>query len=303
MRTAPYHVDTKGLVYTFSRHHPPRLRVSDGSRLEIETCDCFENQLQRPEDTLTALDWNRVNPATGPLFVEGAEPGDVLAVTIEAITVNDQGVLVAGHEFGVLASKFDALHSRLVPVRRGRVVFDDRLSLPVRPMIGVIGVAPAGDPVNCGTPGSHGGNMDTTLIAPGATVYFPVAVPGALFALGDLHAAMGDGEVSGAGVEIAGQVTLELAVRKDLSLAGPVVATAEGLAAIASAPTLDDAANQAVRELAELLFPRLELSWQDLAYLFSVAGNLQICQVVDPLKTARFLLPWSALAPYGMTAL
>ena len=114
---------------------------------------------------------------------------------------------------------------------------------------------------------------------------------------------MGDGEVSGAGVEIAGQVTLELAVRKDLSLAGPVVATAEGLAAIASAPTLDDAANQAVRELAELLFPRLELSWQDLAYLFSVAGNLQICQVVDPLKTARFLLPWSALAPYGMTAL
>ena len=146
MRTAPYHVDTKGLVYTFSRHHPPRLRVPDGSRLEIETCDCFENQLQRPEDTLTALDWNRVNPATGPLFVEGAEPGDVLAVTIEAITVNDQGVLVAGHEFGVLASKFDALHSRLVPVRRGRVVFDDRLSLPVRPMIGVIGVAPAGDP-------------------------------------------------------------------------------------------------------------------------------------------------------------
>ncbi len=303
MRTAPYHVDTKGLVYTFSRHHPPRLRVPDGSRLEIETCDCFENQLQHPEDTLTTLDWNRVNPATGPIFVEGAEPGDALAVTIEAITVNDQGVLVAGHDFGVLASKFDALHSRLVPVRRGRVLFDDRLSLPVRPMIGVIGVAPGGDPVNCGTPGTHGGNMDTTLIAPGATVYFPVAVPGALFALGDLHAAMGDGEISGAGVEVAGQVTLHLSVRKDLSLAGPVVATPEGLAAIASAPTLDDAANQAVRDLAEVLFPRLGLSWQELAYLSSIAGSLQICQVVDPLKTARFLLPWSALSPYGVTEL
>ena len=303
MSAVTYSLDSSGLVYSFSRHHPPRLRVPDGSRLEIETCDCFENQIRAPEDTLASLDWDRINPATGPIFVEGAEPGDALAATIEAITMDDQGVLVAGHEFGVLASKFDALHSRLVPVRQGRVIFDRRLSLPVRPMIGVIGVAPGGDPVNCGTPGSHGGNMDTTLIAPGATVYFPVAVPGALFALGDLHAAMGDGEISGAGVEIAGRVTLRLSVRKGLSLAGPMVATPEGLAAIASAPTLDDAANQAVRDLAEVLFPRLGLPWQELAYLLSIAGHMQICQVVDPLKTARFLIPWAALAPYGMTEL
>ena len=109
MSAVTYSVDSSGLVYSFSRHHPPRLRVPDGSRLEIETCDCFENQIRRPEDTLASLDWDRINPATGPIFVEGAEPGDVLAALLE------QGRLIRlGDDVLLLAETYEEMREAIV---------------------------------------------------------------------------------------------------------------------------------------------------------------------------------------------
>ena len=139
-------------------------------------------------------------------------------------------------------------------------------------MIGVIGVAPAGAPVPCGSPGAHGGNMDTSLIGEGAVVYLPVAAPGALLAAGDLHAAMGDGEICGTGVEVAGSVTLRVDVRRDLELVNPVVETAEVVATIASAETLDEAADLATRDMADLLMRGSASPSRDATMLMSAAG-------------------------------
>ena len=146
----------------------------------VRTKDCFGNQVQRPEDELDEIDWDHINPATAPIFVEGAVPGGALKVTIEAIEFDGQTASCTGAR--VCGDRFDAWSTHLCRIDGDELVWDEELRIPLRPMIGVIGVAPAGEPVNCGTPGSHGGNMDNTAIT-GATLYFPVYTDGALFRL------------------------------------------------------------------------------------------------------------------------
>ncbi|TCO68109.1 acetamidase/formamidase family protein [Caldanaerobacter subterraneus] len=287
-------------IFAFSKENKPAISVKSGDELELETMDCFSNQIQSNEDKLDEMDWNRVNPATGPIFVEGAKEGDVLKVKIKKIEVAEKGVLATGKGLGVLGNLMEGLYSKVVDIKDGKVIFNEKLALPVKPMIGVIGVAPKEGSINCGTPGSHGGNMDTTLIAEGAEVYFPVFVEGALLALGDLHALMGDGEVGVSGVEVAGKVLLEVEVIKGLNLKNPVVKTAEVTATIASAESLDKAVEIAVHDMAKLFKKHTDLSTEGIATLFSITGNAQISQVVDPLKTARFSLPNWILESYGI---
>jgi amidase len=286
-------------VFSLSREAVPVARVRCGDTVRLETADCFAGQVRAPGDAPDTVDWTRINPATGPVFVEGVGPGDVLSVLVERIAVAPEGVMAVSPEFGVLRERMSATAFAIVPVRDGTARLPAGVDVPVRPMIGVIGVAPVGAPVPCGSPGAHGGNMDTRLIGEGAVVYLPVAAPGALLAAGDLHAAMGDGEICGTGVEVAGSVTLRVDVRRDLDLANPVVETAEVVATIASAETLDEAADLATRDMAELIIRRLGLSAADATMLMSAAGHLQVSQVVDPLKTARFALPKSIVARLG----
>jgi amidase len=287
-------------VFAFSGDATPALRVPAGATLELETADCFDDQVRGPGDVLAEVDWDRINPATGPVYVEGAGPGDVLSVLIERIDIGDQGVMAVAPGFGVLAEEFREQVSRIVPIGEGVAHIADGVAVPLRPMIGVIGVAPAGGPVPTASPGAHGGNMDTRLIGAGAVLYLPVVCAGALFAAGDLHAAMGDGEICGTGVEVAGRVTLRLDVRRDLEILNPVVETPEVVATIASAETLDAAAEAATRDMAALLTVRLGLTLEVAAMLMSAGGELQVSQVVDPLRTARFSLPKTTFAGLGV---
>ncbi len=264
----------------------------------LDTADCFGDQVQSAAHTPGAIDWDHINPATGPVFVEGAEPGDVLSVLIERVDVADRGVMAVSDDFGVLRDRIEGTVFAMVPIDGGTAEVAGA-RVPVRPMIGVIGVAPQGEPVPCGSPGSHGGNMDTRLIGQGATLYLPVFVSGALLAAGDLHAAMGDGEICGTGIEVAGSVRLRVDVRRDVRLVDPVVETADVIATIASAATLDEAAESATRDMADLLSLRLGLTDGDATMLMSAAGQLQVSQVVDPLKTARFAIPKEILARFG----
>jgi amidase len=164
----------------------------------------------------------------------------------------------------------------------------------------VIGVAPEGEPVSCGTPGPHGGNMDTKLITTGATLYFPVFHEGALFGLGDLHAAMGDGEVCVTGIEIPAKVTVTLEVIPGVTIPHPFLENEDGLYVIVSKQTLDEAAKAAVEVMIDTLLPHMDLSLAELTMLCSAVGQAQISQIVDPLMTARFFMPMSVLDAYGV---
>jgi len=286
-------------VFAFSGDAEPALRVPAGTRLRLETADCFDDQVQAPGDVLDAIDWDRVNPATGPVYIEGAHPGDVLSVLIESIDTSGQGVMAVAPGFGVLSEEFAEQLHRIVPIEDGAARIADGIAVPLRPMIGVIGVAPAGAPVSTASPGAHGGNMDTRLIGEGAVLYLPVAHEGALFAAGDVHAAMGDGEICGTGVEVSGAIVLRLDVRSDLRIDEPVLETRDLVVTIASAKTLDAAAEAATRHMAALLTQRLGVSLEVATMLMSAGGDLQVSQIVDPLRTARFALPKSVVAGLG----
>lgn len=252
-------VPSSNVVFVFSKLNRPVLFTEPGARIVFETLDCFSEQICKPGDGLDSLDWDRVNPATGPIFVNGAMPGDSLAIHIVSIELRGQGVLACGEGFGVLGSSLKGNHVKLVPIQHQRVNLGHDLSVPVAPMIGVIGVAPAEGEVNTGTPGSHGGNMDNRMITTGATLYLPVFTEGALLAMGDLHAAMGDGEVGVSGVEVSGTVTVTVDLQKGLKLTNPVLIDAEHVSTIASAQNLEEAVNQAVTDMADLLRQGLAL--------------------------------------------
>ena len=291
------HTDTK--IHRMSENNPPVAKAKSGDTVCFETLDCFGGQLKSENDLLGGLDWDNVNPASGPLFIEGAMPGDVLKVEILKIELDDHGVMVDAPGEGVTGAAVSSESTKILPVENGKVKFNEKLSFPICPMIGVIGTAAKGEGIDTGTPGSHGGNMDCTRIGEGATLYLPVNTEGALLAMGDLHARMGDGEVEVCGVEIAGKVTVKLTVLKNCKLPTPFLVNSELAMAIHSADTVDEACVGATMAMHGFLTGELGMNEHEAGMLLSVTGNLCICQVVDPEKTVRMEIPLSVTKAYG----
>ncbi len=292
-------LDDSKTLFSFDRDLEPVLKVPSGETVRIRTKDCFGNQLQGPEDQLSEIDWEAINPATGPIYVEGAVAGGTLKVHIDDIELDEQTSSCTGKDEGVCGDRFSDWATHFCKVEDGKVVWDERLSIPVAPMIGVIGVAPEGEPVNCGTPGKHGGNMDNAAISAGATLYFPVAVDGALFGCGDMHAVMGDGEVSVSGAEVAGYATVTLTALPELSVPNPLIENDTHLGIIVSAESLDKAAEIAVQQMVDLLTSHTNESEADLVMLLSLVADVRVCQMVDPQKTVRFMVPKYVLEAIG----
>lgn len=294
-------LDDAKTLFSFDKDLEPVLKVPSGETVRIRTKDCFGNQLQGPEDQLGEIDWEAINPATGPIYVEGAVAGGTLKVHIDNIELDAQTSSCTGRDEGVCGDRFSDWATHFCKVEDGKVVWDERLSIPLAPMIGVIGVAPEGEPVNCGTPGKHGGNMDNTAIAAGATLYFPVAVDGALFGCGDMHAVMGDGEVSVSGAEVAGYATVTLTALPELSVPNPLIENETHFGIIVSAESLDKAAELAVQQMVDLLASRTNESEADLVMLLSLVADVRVCQMVDPEKTVRFMVPKYVLDAIGFS--
>ena len=294
-------LDDSKTLFSFDKDLEPVLKVPSGETVRIRTKDCFGNQLQGPEDQLSEIDWEAINPATGPIYVEGAVEGGTLKVHIDNIELDAQTSSCTGKDEGVCGDRFSDWATHFCKVEDGKVVWDERLSIPLAPMIGVIGVAPEGEPVNCGTPGKHGGNMDNTAIAAGATRYFPVAVDGALFGCGDMHAVMGDGEVSVSGAEVAGYATVTLTALPELSVPNPLIENDTHFGIIVSAESLDKASELAVQQMVDLLASRTNESEADLVMLLSLVADVRVCQMVDPEKTVRFMVPKYVLDAIGFS--
>lgn len=284
-------MNTDDVIFCFGKEQKVALKVKPKTTLEVETLDCFSNQLRNESDTLEKLDWDRVNPATGPIFVEGAKEGDTLKVTINTIDLNEKGTVCCAEGEGTLGHLLKGSKLHVVEIKDGFCHYLDREPIPLRKMIGVIGVAPKGENVNTGTPGKHGGNMDNTMITEGTTLYFPVACEGALLALGDVHSVMGDGEIGVSGLETPATVSLTVDVIKGKSVEYPLQETKDTFGVIVSKPTLDEAAVKATELMCEFLEERIDLDRADIVMLMSLVGDLQICQVVDPEKTVRFIFP------------
>lgn len=282
-------------VFSMSSEHLPAATAKSGDTITFVTQDCFSNQFQDEQVTLEATDWNAINPATGPVYIEEAKEGDVLRIHIDRIKVADSGCMVAIPGDGVLGKLVKKSVLKRIAVKDGVAHFSEDIQIPCDPMIGVIGVAPPHEAIPCGEPGCHGGNMDNTKIREGAVLYLPVFHEGALLAVGDVHACMGDGEVMVSGLEIPAEVTVTVEVLKGISIKNPMLEDTESCYTIASDADLERAIMIAVKDMAKLVMKKKHMTLEEAGMLLSAMGNLQICQVVDPKRTVRMELKRSVL--------
>ncbi len=280
------------VIYTFKTEMEPVLTMKSGEEILVETNDCFFQQIESEEQVLMEVDFDHINPATGPIYVEEAEPGDLLKVEILKIDVADKGVAGVVPGEGILGDKAKKPIIRIIPIKDGYAHYKG-LKLPIKPMVGVIGVAPGDEDGECPTetPWKHGGNMDTTDIAQGNTVYFPVRQKGALLALGDCHAIMGDGEICFTGLEVPASVKLRVSVIKDKKVTWPLIETKDSTMVVASGDDVDKAIYNATEETVELLSKALDMDFEETYLLTSIAVHMKISQVVDPRKTIRSEIP------------
>jgi len=282
-----HRINKSTVIYAMSGQNKPALYVDPGAQIVFETEDALHGQIKSPDGGFDGLDWSRVNPATGPVYINGANPGDVLSVKIEKIHIASSGVVVCGRGMGALGHMLEGSAVKIMEIEGDEAIFSDKIRIPLNKMIGVIGVAPKEGEIPCGVPDYHGGNMDCKEIREGATVLLPVNVPGALLAMGDLHAVMADGEIGVSGLEVPGEVTVTVDIIKDKDLPLPMITNDDHIMTLASHEDLDIAVEMATANMVEYLTKNEGFTQNDAVMLISLAGDVRICQVVDPKKTVR----------------
>ena len=277
---------------TLNPYTPPVAWVRPGEAVEVETWDAYGGVVSPTQSFQDAAEKGLVgalNPVTGPIYVEGAEPGDTLVVELLGIDLPQWGAASIIPGFGALEGWLNLMEPRtkVCAIKDGKVLYEADhgkvLEIPVDPFIGTIGVSPTHEAIQTLAPGPHGGNMDCPDIKPGNRLSLPVSQRGALFGLGDVHAVQGDGEICGTAIEVGSTVKLRFSVEHK-TIAWPRVESASEIMTVCSARPLEDAARLAYRELINWM---TEYGWsRDDAYMFlSQAAKARVAQIVGPLYT------------------
>jgi amidase len=293
---AQHRLSRDQVIWSFGPDLQPVLEVEPGDVVTFETNDCFTGQIRSEDDLVTGIDMSRINSATGPVAVKGAEPGDSLVAEILDVRPIEWGVATLIPGFGQLIDQVQAPLTRLFEVKDGMIRQNERISFPARPMVGVVGVATDGETLSNGLAGRHGGNLDDHLHGKGAKIFFPVRQPGGMFAVGDMHASMGDGEICFTGVEIAGEVDIRFDVLKGKQATWPVTELAERWLPHATADQFDDALKLVSEEAARMLVDEHGFSMEDAFIFLSVACDAGVAQACKPAPggfgtIARFSIP------------
>ena len=285
---------TDRVHFTWDAGNEPVIRIADGDTVVFETRDVSDNQVTPDSDSSAlALDWDRVYPLAGPVGVDGAEPGDTLAIEILDLQTRGWGWTAILPGLGLLPEEFPDAYLRIFDLSQGDVAYlREDVAIPVEPFLGTMGVCPAGASEQAVMPpGPFGGNMDTRQLVRGTTLYLPVQVDGALFSCGDAHGAQGDGEVCVTGLEAPMNATLRFTVQKGRALPAPQYRTAGPLTPrVDSAgfygttgvgPDLYAASQDAVRAMVEHIVTEHGLSPEDAYVLCSLCVDLKISEIVD----------------------
>ena len=291
--------DNVQFTYCFS--HPPVLRIRPGDSVITSTRDASNDVYSVGDKTIfPKLDLSKVNPQTGPFFIEGAEPGDTLVVHIDKIDFNrDWGWGGSIPYFGTLAPEYktmmitppvqDRLFIWRIDRRRKIGILDlpnskiGRVEVPLRPFLGTIGTAPGGkECISSLVPGPNGANMDFNEVVEGVTMYFPVNERGALFMLGDGHAAQGDGEIDGAAIETSFDVKFTVNLIKGKSISWPRLVNDKVIMSIGSTRPLVDALRLACSDLINWMVNDYGYDKTEALQVLGQAAQLEIANAVDP---------------------
>lgn len=279
------------VIHVMDKENVPAITIGAGEVIEVETAKPGIPDAVFTKDYTKEPYPKRILTITGPIYVEGCEPGDCLKVEVLDIRLDNKGKMWMGQWMGILMDEMDHCCKWDAVVEENMVRFSKGITFPVDSMIGTLGVAPAGEAVDCLSPGRHGGNMDAKEIAPGSIVYLPVQVKGGLLAVGDVHAAMGFGEVFGTGVEIGSTVTLRISVEKEPPAPWPVVEKPDSYTILVSGKEMEEICKEAVRTTIGFLQAHRELTFDEAYALAGQTCHLKIAQVVNPERTVAMEIP------------
>jgi acetamidase/formamidase len=290
-----HHLPDERVHFLWDTENEPVLGIDSGDTVVVWTRDVSDNQIRPDSDAtvVAGLDWDRVYPLNGPIAVEGAEPGDTLAIEILDIHTQGWGWTAVLPGLGLLPDDFPDPYLRIFDLSDGHAAYlREDIAIPIEPFLGTMGVCPAGasaQPVM--PPGTFGGNMDTRQLVQGSTLYLPVQVERAMFSCGDAHAAQGDGEVCVTGIEAPMFVSLRFNLEKERSIPAPQYRTPAPLTPrVNSAPfyattgvggDLYAAAQNAVRAMIDHIADTYALGREDAYVLCSLVVDLKISEIVD----------------------
>ena len=289
------HITTAEVIHVMDEKNKPAMTVSCGETFTVETANPGIPDAVFEKDYTKEPFPKRILTITGPIRVENAQPGDILCVHIDDIRLNAEGKMWMGQWMGILMDEVDHCYMRKTRVEDGTVIFREDVRFPIRPMIGTIGTAPAGDAVDCLYPGDHGGNMDALSACPGSTVYLPVNVEGAMLSIGDVHAAMGYGEILGTGIEIGSTVTARVELIKNRAQKHPVIETEDRFEIAVSGEDMDGLCKEAARSAIAFIMEHGDYSFDEAYALAGQTSDLKILQVVNPWRTVSMSIPKAIL--------
>jgi acetamidase/formamidase len=290
-----HYFPTDRVHFTWDEGHEPVLSVDDGDTVVVWTRDVSDNQIDPDSDVsvLAGLDMSRLYPLAGPIHVNGAAPGDTLAIEILDIRTQGWGWVAILPELGLLPGDFPDPYLKILDLSRGDFAwFREDIAIPTEPFFGTMGVCPAGArEQSVMPPGNCGGNLDIRQLVRGTTLYLPVHVDGALFSCGDAHAAQGDGEVCVTGIESPMYASLRFTLEKGRTIPSPQFRTTGSLtprvddggfyATTGVGPDLYENAQNAARGMLDHLTANYGLSREDAYLLLSLAVDLKISEIVD----------------------
>jgi acetamidase/formamidase len=280
--------------YTMGPYSDPVMSIAPGDRVIVDTRDAFEGKIRTEQDLPSQkLQVPFLNPQNGPIMIDGAEKGDVVAVYIESMRPrgdNPRGTCCLIPRFGALTgTDYTATLNEPLPEITRKIDLDEegvywsrRVTLPYKPHIGTLSLSPEIDSINSLTPDNHGGNMDVPDMGPGSITYLPVRSPGGRLFIGDAHACQGDGEVCGTAVEFASTTTIHVDLIKGWQIAWPRLETEALLMTIGSARPLEDATRIAYNELVRWLEKEYGFDRWDAYMMLSQCGQVRLGNFVDP---------------------
>tara|TARA_R110002049_G_scaffold307706_1_gene508998 strand:+ start:4459 stop:5547 length:1089 start_codon:yes stop_codon:yes gene_type:complete len=283
----PQYTLTKDQTHNkFSSTIEPILRVKSGAIIEAFTEDAFDEQfnINSTVEDLKNFNLDLVHPLTGPVYVEDAQPGDVLKITLHEIEVGDWGWNAIVPGFSFVADSIEGSYLRTYKLGKDvtHVNFKDNIRLELNPFPGVMGVAPAtSELLSTIPPRANGGNMDDPNMTKGTTIYFPVFVEGGLFSIGDGHALQGHGEVCGTAIEVPLRVIYEIELVKNKTIKEPQYETDDYYATTGFGTTIDEAAKKATLYMIDYLMTEYKLTQLEAYALCSLSGDLKIAETVD----------------------
>jgi len=280
-------------IYVLEPGEAPAIIIESGNELIVETWDAFEGI--RDPDILQAK--SLLGPATGPIYVNGAEPGDALRVDFINITPKaDEGAAhMVMSDRGFLETEFSENYPTVMSIKDDQVLLPNGVRLPLAPSIGFVGTTPTYPQKTASDSGPYGGDVDMKELVSGSTIYLPVFVTGGLLAIGDCHAVVGDGAVAGTGAECSSDSHIRVTVEKRMGLAGPRAVTPDHFVVLSHGEDLGLAMKQAVREMVGFLVQEKNMNPYDAYTLLSLAGDIRVSRTFRPISPVKMMISRAAL--------